>query len=149
MGLFGPVETDEPSFGVAVTDADDRFIDVNQGLCEIVGRARHELLGQAYTEVVHPDDRSREAESRINILAGHGSTSTLEERYVRGDGVVRWVTVRASAARSGPGALVRRVTDMTDRREAALDRDRFFAMSADALVVIGFDSAIRDRKSVV
>ena len=142
VGPFIPVETEEVPFGLAVTDSDDQFVDVNQGLCEIVARSRGDLLGQAYAEIVHPDDRSREAECRLDVLSGHASTYTLEERYVRRDGVIRWVTVRASPARSREAALVRRIVDVTDRRQAELDRDRFFAMSADALVVIGFDSTI-------
>jgi PAS domain S-box-containing protein len=143
IGPFIAAEVEELPFGVAVTDSHDRFVDVNQRLCEIVARSRGELLGQLYTEVVHPDDRSREVACRTDILSGHGSSYSLEERYVRSDGAVRRVTVRASAARFGQGALVRRILDVTDRRQAELDRDRFFAMSADALVVIGFDNAIR------
>ena len=76
--------------------ASDRFLDVNRAICEIVGRSRADLLGEPYVRVVHPEDWSTEKDRRAEVLSGQASTYTVDERYVRADGAIRWVTVRAS-----------------------------------------------------
>ena len=106
----GSVEGDDLPFGLALTDLGDHFLDVNRAICEIVGRSRADLLGDPYVTIVHPEDWSREKDRRAEVLSGRASTYTVDERYVRADGAVRWVTVRASMAG-------RRGRSTADRRE--------------------------------
>ena len=135
----GAVADEDLPLGLALTDLDDRFVDVNGALCKMVGRARADLLGQPYASIVHPEDRSRENGRRTEVLSGQASTYTVDERYLRSDGSFRWVTVRATTARQERSMLVRRVLDVTDRLRAEVERDRLWALSPDLIAVVGFD----------
>ncbi len=101
--------------GVSLIDPDGRFCEVNETLCEILGRPAAELRTLTYSAIVHPDDYGREAKHLARTLAGKVAGYSLEERYVRPEGEVRWVHVRASVVGE---CVVRRTLDVTERRRA-------------------------------
>src|SRR5437764_8004044 len=138
----GSVEGEDLPFGLALTDLGDHFLDVNRAICEIVGRSRADLLGGPYVTIVHPEDWSREKDRRAEVLSGRASTYTVDERYVRADGAVRWVTVRASMVGRGRPVLIRRVLDISERIQAEVERDRLFALSPDVIAAIDSDGTL-------
>lgn len=118
--LLAGVFEDAP-LGLALSDAAGRFLEVNPALCEILARADKELRGMDYAEVLHPGDHPTEAARLADLLDGKISRYRVEERYVRPDGQIRWVTVTASRTTDGaarPPSVVRRVVDVTERKEA-------------------------------
>ena len=63
---------------------------VNLAFERTLGYDGHELLGRPVLDFVHPDDRDATALSLHRLQEGHGEQS-LESRYVRADGAVRWL----------------------------------------------------------
>jgi PAS domain S-box-containing protein len=122
-----------------LTDPDGRLFEVNEMLCRILGRSAAELRTLTYAAIVHPDDYGREAEHLARMLAGREPGYSLEQRYVRPDGEVRWVAVRASLVGEDGHHVIRRTLDVTGRRRAERQRDRLFNRAPDLIAVAGLD----------
>ena len=105
--------------GLAETDQKGRFLSVNERYCEIVGRSREELLGLRLRDIVHPEDRHR-GHSRVGHLGGATDGQSTEERYVRGDGSLVWVTATGNLipSDSGEPLCLLVVIDVTETRRA-------------------------------
>ncbi|MEJ7872847.1 MAG: PAS domain S-box protein, partial [Rubrobacteraceae bacterium] len=106
--------------GVALVGLDGRRLKVNQALCEMLGYSEKELIGQNYSEVVHPDDREISSEHlRKTLEKGEGSY-TLERRYVHADCHTVWNLTSVSLiqdAQGVPSHLVCLQQDVTERKE--------------------------------
>nr|WP_162296243.1 PAS domain S-box protein [Methylorubrum populi] len=108
--------------GLALTDMEGRFTEVNGTYCTIVGRSRDEVLGSRMIEITHPDDRSGNIPS-FEAAARGGTAFDIEKRYVRPDGEIVWVRNSVSAVRSDDGRVVAMLAvsvDITDRVRAEL-----------------------------
>ena len=94
---------DQAGSGIAQVDAAGRFRLVNDRFCEIVGRRREDLLALSADDVTHPDDRGAAHDAVARALAGQRHVM-VEERYVRPDGTVVWVSnsVTAVGGPTGP-----------------------------------------------
>ena len=109
--------------GLAETDATGRFVSVNDRYCEIVGRNREDLLQLRLYDIAHPEDHQQNLPLFTQLITTGGPQS-IEERYVRGDGSIVWVTKTASPIRIEDGKPIGLLVaiDVTERRlaEAAL-----------------------------
>jgi PAS domain S-box-containing protein len=109
----------QASTGIAQTDLDGRFTDVNDRYCEIVGRSRSELLTMRMQDITHPDDLSANLPS-FRRLATEGKAFEIEKRYVRPDGSSVWVRNSVYGLRGAQGSVESIVAvsmDLTERRE--------------------------------
>lgn len=116
--------------GIYVLDEDLRFVLVNDGFCELLGRSREELLGTRVTDVIQYDDDAALAEAvRERVVAGDTSTGTVHARGVRPDGERFHVEARyrlypePNGAYRGSVGVVRDVTERVER-ERLLERQR-------------------------
>lgn len=106
--------------GMVATDLDGRFLRVNDAFCDLVGYSTAELAELTIMDVTHPEDRVREAH-RLAIYFNSGGSYESEKRYVRKDGSVRWVHVKARMKTGGdgqPGYSIGIVQDIGDRQLA-------------------------------
>jgi len=108
--------------GIALADsATMRFLRANRSFLEIVGYTEEELRQKKVGELTHPDDW---AEERNRLAEKRGSNTgepyTVEKRYVRKDGGIRWVRLMADYLKLGDESplLIANVVDITARREA-------------------------------
>jgi PAS domain S-box-containing protein len=111
---------DQAAVGVSLSSA-DRWVLVNQKLCEILGYTRDELLQRNFRDVTHPDDLETTLAELTRLITNQVQTFTTEKRYIRKDGSPVWVSVTASALRlpSGePQYGIAIVSDITERRRA-------------------------------
>jgi PAS domain S-box-containing protein len=95
---------------------------------------------EAWQSIVHPEDRPRWREALARLRAGRPSQE--EYRILRADGTVRWIndSVSVTPGRGGDSLRLDGVlTDVTARRQAEEERDRFFTLSIDMLCIAGFD----------
>ena len=105
--------------GLAETDSSGRFVAVNDRYCEIVGRSREELLQLRLHDITSPDDHQQSLPLFARLAASDGPV-LLDERYVRGDGSIVWVTKTASPIRIEGGEPIALVVaiDVTERKAA-------------------------------
>jgi diguanylate cyclase (GGDEF)-like protein/PAS domain S-box-containing protein len=105
--------------GMALLDGAGRYIEVNQALCEILGRAPDELVGSELSDCTHPDDVSGEGSLVAELLAGDTMRSSFEKRAVHGSGRSVWVGVHATEIGAGDGTdrmYLAQIIDVTDQR---------------------------------
>jgi PAS domain S-box-containing protein len=86
------------------------------------GQSDEEVLGQRWSEAIHPDDRARSLERWAQCMAT-GSAYKMEERVRRHDGVYRNMAVHAVPVRDAQGAIVEWVGTHTDVTEQKLAQD--------------------------
>jgi diguanylate cyclase (GGDEF)-like protein/PAS domain S-box-containing protein len=126
--------------GVVVYDAAGRAEFANEAACRVLGRPVEELCnwGLAF---VHPDDRDRIMAEGVEAAA-RGLTAWSEVRFLRPDGTVVWLsvsTVIRSDAEPGDGGSLTVFNDVTARKEAEVERDRFFESAIELQCVVSFD----------
>ncbi len=95
---------------------------VSPAFTVLTGWSAEEVIGQPAVDIVHPEDRPSNATLLPQLLAGAPQvTSCL--RYVRKDGSLLWVEMRARLLRCDDGETqaISNMRDITDRR-AAEDR---------------------------
>ena len=110
--------------GVGVVEVDTstgRFLRVNGKFAELLGYTEQELLGMAFQDVTHPDDRERDRVEVARMAAGQRPDYAVEKRYLHRDGSTVWALLtvrplRLSGDRVPHGVSV--VADITDRKRA-------------------------------
>ncbi|MFO0951464.1 MAG: PAS domain S-box protein [Isosphaeraceae bacterium] len=107
--------------GISHVSPDGRWLRVNGTLCAITGYPRDELLALTFADITHPDDVEADWANVRRLLAGEGSTYTMEKRYVRKDGQVVWGNLTVSLIRSADGTpefFISVVEDISTRKRA-------------------------------
>jgi two-component system cell cycle sensor histidine kinase/response regulator CckA len=107
------------------------------------GLDRAKVIGQSTFNLIPLEDQAN-ARAAFDAALHHGRTSRFE-MFFRGDhGVLVWVVGVGPIMNDGRiiGALTIS-TDATEQRREFLDRDRFFSLSLDMLVVATPDALLR------
>ena len=101
--------------------ADERMLEVNDRLCEILGYSRNELLKMSLADFTHADDLALERKEVERLVAGQISFFTMEKRCLCKDGGVIWVRVTNSipfAHNERASWWISVVEDITERKQA-------------------------------
>ena len=107
--------------GMVRAQLDGRFTDVNDRICEMLGRSRDELLQSNFAQLLHTHDHPSFAQQWGRLIDTEVDLITLEKRYVRQDGHIVWGLTDAALVRDGSGQpqyVIGAVQDITDRHEA-------------------------------
>lgn len=123
---------------ICTVNEEGRFVRINAACEQLWGYKPSELVGRAYMDLVHPDDKIRTAEANKALLKT-GKLTDFVNRYVRKDGSV--VDVLWSATWSPKDRIIFCVAhDVTDRsriekalREAKEEADRANHAKSDFL----------------
>jgi diguanylate cyclase (GGDEF)-like protein/PAS domain S-box-containing protein len=113
---------DNAPIGMALIAMDGRWLQVNDALCRITGRAGEELKASTLGAMTHPDDVDLDADSLGRLLAGQIPNYQVEKRYRHAWGHYVWVLVTTSIVRDedrNPLFVVTQVQDISERRELA------------------------------
>ncbi|MGQ0844215.1 MAG: ATP-binding protein [Sporichthyaceae bacterium] len=111
--------------GMALLDLQGRFVQVNQAICDLLGRTEANLLGTHFAEVTHPQDVGASVAAFAPLAAGEVSSGHLEKRYLRADGTEVFVDMTASVVRGRDGTPLRistNIVDLTSRKAAETER---------------------------
>ncbi len=105
---------------------------------KIWGHTRESLYHnpKQWLEAIHPDDR-QQIETKLEQNLIHGSYDE-EYRVIRPDGSISWIHDRGFPICNGDGQVYRIAgiaEDITRRKQAELERDRFFNLSLDLLFI--------------
>lgn len=79
---------------IAIIGLDGYFKRINPVACELLGYSEEELLAVPYTNLIHPDDRSRSADEADN-LPKNKHTFYFENRYITKSGNIKWLAWNA------------------------------------------------------
>ena len=112
---------DHAPIGVALISPEGGRLQVNQALCEMLGRSEEELLGGWAVEITHPDDMEANAEMWQRLVTGEADNVRFEKRYIHADGHTIWAYIDAGAIRNSDGSLaygIVQTVDLTSRKEA-------------------------------
>ena len=112
------------------TDLEDRIIDANDAFCQMIGRARNEILGRGSTSFTHPEDQGDSDETPGRTPSGEDGQTRFVKRYVHTDGHVIYVEVSKSQARDAAGRTLYYVVSERDITE---ERTRSAQLSHQAL----------------
>ncbi|HST31532.1 MAG TPA: PAS domain S-box protein [Chthoniobacterales bacterium] len=110
----------EAPIGMAVVGLDEKFLQANARLCQMVDYSENELRDRTPLDITHPDDVAFSREIAKSMLKGPVH-NRVEKRYVRKDGGIVW------AARTGcvisdqagkPRHFLIMVEDISKRKKA-------------------------------
>lgn len=116
--------------GMALVDADARFVDVNDALLAMLDYDRTDLIGHPFSDVTPEEDAHRDVDLTAQMFAGAIHGFHLEKRYVTRHGRVKWGALQATLVDPEPdgsaaagGAVADRyavviIEDITTRKEA-------------------------------
>jgi two-component system, sensor histidine kinase and response regulator len=122
--------------GIVHSDAQGRFLRVNQKYCDIVGFPREELLTKIIKDVTHPDDLAATLAKYIPLVRGELASYSEEKRDIRKDGSLVWIHVSFSLQRDARGAPLHTIGIIQDisvrkRLEAELRQAKEAAEAAN------------------
>jgi PAS domain S-box-containing protein len=111
---------DEASDGIAIANAEGRYIAVNAKLCEMLGRRSEELLSMTIADLVVPEELARLAEVRTKLLTGNADVSEWKIR--RGDGTQ--AVIEVSTRMLTDKRWLAFVRDVSERKLLQEERER-------------------------
>ena len=121
--------------GIAFTDLNGSFQEVNAYFCHLVGHPAEALIGRRSLDVTHADDRREDIRLARRLMRGELPFYRRVKRYERPDGRLVQARVLVSLLRGTDGRphrLVGIVEDITDQlRIEELDRAREAAEAAN------------------
>ena len=108
------------SIGIGMLSPDDRWLDANHYLCQILGYSREQLVALGRGVTTHPEDFAEETRCLAEVRHGSEKSVHIEERFRTRGGESVWVNVIASpeSADTRSGNLVLIVQDIPGRRAA-------------------------------
>jgi PAS domain S-box-containing protein len=111
--------------GMGLSTVDGRWLEVNDALCELLGRTQTQLLEQPLWELAHPADRARERDAVRRLLRDRPLFDQSEKRFMRQNGDVVHAIVSVSLTADGhdrPQGYIWQLVDVTEQRRAEAER---------------------------
>lgn len=136
------------SAGIVISDAtlpDQPIIYCNEGFERITGYTRQEVLGKNCRFLQGSQTDPIALQELRNSLKEGRECHVILNNY-RKDGSIFWNELTISPLRDSNGKVTHFIgiqNDITSRRSAEIERDRFFAVSLDMLCVTGFDGYLK------
>ena len=131
---------DENPLMLITVDTSNMIQSISRFGARQLGYEPEELSGKSILELHYEADRQAATDYLKNALAHPGEIEPIEIRKCRRDGSMLWARVRARAVRHGGEQLVLiACEDISKRKEAQEQLDRFFTLSVDMLCTAGFD----------
>jgi PAS domain S-box-containing protein len=113
--------------GMALVGLDGRFIEVNDSLCDLLGRPRDELLSLTFQDITHVEDLETDLDNASQLLAGEIHHYEMEKRYLHPSGTDVWALLSGSLVRGDDGEplyFIAQIVDIGTRRRALLALER-------------------------
>jgi PAS domain S-box-containing protein len=104
--------------GICRWERTGKILSANSALHAMLGYAGQEMVGRAYADFLHPEDRAKDEASLKELLDGSVDRYVTEHRFLRVDGTVIWCSAIVALQRTAgrPDTLVTIQEDITDRK---------------------------------
>jgi PAS domain S-box-containing protein len=117
---------EQSAVGMAITDTDGNFLQVNTALCNYLGYSEAELLKLGVLDITRPQDRSATKRRFSEMKAGNRRVSDHEKGYLRKDGTIVWGHTKVVwVLRSESSYSVAVIQDITERKLAQQALEKF------------------------
>jgi PAS domain S-box-containing protein len=106
--------------GIAHHYPNEKWMEVNHTLCNMLGYNREELLKLDFPDFIHPDDLDKGRDFDQNLINKSLNRFSLEKTYLRKDGSEFTGLVHKSAVHNGddnPPYIIAMLEDITDRKK--------------------------------
>ena len=123
------------------TDKEGRYTFVNSAVRQIHGYEPEEMIGRSFMDFVAPEQLQKDIEIAERVLAGE-SFINYETIHVAKNGNFIHLAFNVIVLRDQAGSVVGATgtaNDITKRKIAETERDRFFNISLDMLCICGMD----------
>ena len=130
--------------GIAIVNSEGEYIYINEAYVKLFGySSERELVGRTWQQVYDQNELARFERDIFPILwqVGQWQGETIAKKP---DGTtflseVSLTVIPTAVATQEGGGLICVCRDITERKQAEEERDRFFTMSLDLLCIAGFD----------
>ncbi len=112
---------DFAGIGMAIARLDERCLQVNRAIRDLVGYGEGELLDQSLRAITHPDDREADLGEMRRLLDGEARSFQLEKRFLHKEGDLVWVRQTVAIVRDAadkPAHFISQVEDITVQKQA-------------------------------
>jgi PAS domain S-box-containing protein len=114
---------DQPLLGMAISNPDKSWQDVNNCLCNMLGYSHDEMLQKTWADITHPDDLEANLINFNKALAGDLAGYVMDKRFIRKNGSLIHTIISVQCFRHPDGSanyFVLMVQDISDRKQAEL-----------------------------
>ncbi|NMO19856.1 PAS domain S-box protein [Pyxidicoccus fallax] len=130
---------ESPLIGLVLSDNHGRVLHANDAFLRIVGYSREDLeAGRINFMDMTPPEFHAVTRRAMEEIEARGVASTFEKEYVRKDGC-RVPVMLGSVRLPDPDENATFVLDLTERKEAEAERERFFRLAPDMFCIAGMD----------
>ncbi len=105
--------------GLAIISVDQKCLDVNDALCEMLGYTKEELLRKTWVELTHPDDLKADLQKFRQLLAGDIQRYRLEKRFIHKEGDIIFTYLAVTCQRDSDNSVdyvIASLEDITERK---------------------------------
>lgn len=116
------------SIGMALIDAQGRWIKVNPALCRMLGYTADELQTLTFQDITYPEDLAEDLHLKQQIMAGAITHYTLEKRYICKNGNIVWANLSLSGVYDADNKFINFVSQIENiegRKQAEIERIQF------------------------
>ena len=113
--------------GMAISNPDWHWVEVNDKWCEITGYTREDLAGISWMDLTHPDDQSESQALYEQLASGHIDEFTITQGLIRKDGAQIQVEQSVGCVRNPDGSLnylLVLMEDVTEHKRSEEERLR-------------------------
>lgn len=106
--------------GMALLSTNERYIQTNHALEEIIGYSQIELNYLKASEIIFPDDLAMDIEERTRLIEGKHTATQVEKRYIHKNGQIIWVLTNTSLMRDMKGeaqCFIIQILDISERKQ--------------------------------
>lgn len=107
-------------FGMALIDANFKFIKANAAYSAMLGYTENELQQMTFKQITHPDDISKDMPNVLKLINREISVFKTEKRYIRKDGEVIWAALTVTANYDNEGRFLYNLAIVEDITKSKL-----------------------------
>lgn len=105
--------------GMVLVDLNERIIEANRSMCDLLGYTEGELAGKTIRDITHPEDLDADLEQLNKLLGGEMRAYQMEKRYRHRNGHFVWGLLSRSLVcdeYGNPLYFISQIQDISERK---------------------------------